>query len=239
MSICISREFENLCEDGLTEEESTNLLIYRLDTSAFFPIEIILLKKLNNEHTLSKMESFRSKDIYMARIESYGRENFIIGLYRECYGTVYELISFMERKMPFYLKDEIYTTRTKNIERIVHSMQEQRKEKTLKYINIIGMIVTVFFALPFIKDTFTVIRNIISLKNIDGISINGLSLFTWIILVFTTCFVFLRDSIGSKGLKVRKTKFDHVSNKVKPQKSASIFGNVTRLISNSFFRPKG
>lgn len=158
------------------------LLTEDISLNGEFALIIIILKKMTDcDHYFRKQHS--TGDIFKTREDYYNNIIFVNELQEQCYGSATEQISAFESMMPYYLKKELTKSKAIALDKVL----EQRKQKKIGefqyFLATGGLILTILFGLPAIKDTLSIIRNSLPFmtNDIPYINLEGFSLFLWII----------------------------------------------------------
>lgn len=164
-------------------------------------ILIIMLKKSNELNNIYN-KLYTTKELYKIRREYYQNILFINELQRTCYGSVIEQISEMEEKMPLYCNASINESNQIALDNILKGDQQYRSDNLLNFISIGSFIFTLVFGLPSIYEALKILQKTLqcTLKNVDSISMEKLSVTLWIILcVLIVIKVFRKSSSSHKG----------------------------------------
>lgn len=99
------------------------------------------------------------------------------------YGTVTEQISTFETKMPLYFKSALMDKKSAAIDELLKSEENKKREKTNNLLAKGGFLVAVFFALPAIHETLTILHDVFINKNIPLLTISNVSISIWVIII--------------------------------------------------------
>lgn len=163
---------------------------------------IPLLKKINESYIYSQKLT-RAKDMHGLQTKYKMNVMFISEIQENCYGTVSEQIEAFEQMMPYYLKDKIIRDKMKAVDYILEDKETQKNGLFQNFIAIGGLIMTLVFGLPAIHETLMLIKKICGMAsvNIPRISVGGVSMVIWILLIGGLCLFLLLKSKGGKGIE--------------------------------------
>ena len=159
-------------------------------------------KKIVKKTYIIYNKLYTTKELYKIRREYYQNILFINELQRTCYGSVIEQISEMEEKMPLYCNASINESNQIALDNILKGDQQYRSDNLLNFISIGSFIFTLVFGLPSIYEALKILQKTLqcTLKNVDSISMEKLSVTLWIILcVLIVIKVFRKSSSSHKG----------------------------------------
>lgn len=151
--------------------------------NAEFALIIIILKRMNDsDYYFRKINS--TSNILKIKEDYYSNIIFINELQEGCYGSVTEQTIAFENMMPHYLKKEITKSKAVALDKILEQQKQKRIDEFQNFLTTGGLILSILFGLPAIKDTFLIIRNSFYFlpKDIVYISLNGLSLTIWLLI---------------------------------------------------------
>lgn len=167
--------------DAMHHMRMCNALAANLQTNTEFALLIILLKKMNQSNDYVKKKMIPRE---LTKIRKEYRENliFICELQEGCYGSVSEQTETFEKMMPYYMKQEITDTKLAAIDGMLEDEKKQRIEKFQDFLAVGGLVATLIFGLPAIRETVEVLRHICVFwsDDIPNISIDGLSVALWV-----------------------------------------------------------
>ena len=167
--------------DAMHHMRMCNALASNLQTNTEFALLIILLKKMNQSNDYVKKRMIPGE---LTKIRKEYRENliFICELQEGCYGSVSEQTETFEKMMPYYMKQEITDTKLAAIDGMLEDEKKQRIEKFQDFLAVGGLVATLIFGLPAIRETVEVLRHICVFwsDDIPNISIDGLSVALWV-----------------------------------------------------------
>lgn len=182
----------------VSELESTDYrYIYELITrdisvNAEFALIIIILKRMNDSDYYFRKKNSTS-NIFKIKEDYYRNVIFINELQEGCYGSVTEQTIAFENMMPHYLKKEITKSKAIALDKILEQQKQKKIDEFQNFLTTGGLILSILFGLPAIKDTFLIIRNsLYSIpRDIAYISLDGLSLIIWILINLTIVYKIL------------------------------------------------
>lgn len=191
--------FENHAKNtGLEVEKSKEdrLFYYRamaenLCINCEFALLHVILKKAISSASCYEKTSRRS-DYRKTKIQYNHNILFLHEFEGECYGSAKEQGKEFEEKMFLYLNKEETEEKMKAIDNILQEEESEKAEAFNKRIAILGLLFSIFFGLPTIRETLLLLRGIMDSwipTDIPFISINGISLFLWLALNFIILFV--------------------------------------------------
>lgn len=166
-------DYYNLC----------NKLARDLCANVEFALIIILLKKTNESNDyFNKIASM--KKLSDTRIEYNKNVLFISELQENCYGSVSEQTSLLEKMMPHYFKHEITSAKSTAINNILQQNEQEKNERFQNYISTGGLILTLIFGLPSLYETLTIFRKLFSFYpyNIPYLTLENTSIILWLTL---------------------------------------------------------
>ena len=166
-------DYYNLC----------NKLARDLCVNVEFALIIILLKKTNESNDyFNKIASM--KKLSDTRIEYNKNILFISELQENCYGSVSEQTSLLEKMMPHYFKHEITSAKKIAIDNILQQNEQEKNERFQNYISTGGLILTLIFGLPSLYETLTIFRKLFSFYpyNIPYLTLENTSIILWLTL---------------------------------------------------------
>lgn len=166
-------DYYNLC----------NKLARDLCVNVEFALIIILLKKTNESNDyFNKIASM--KKLSDTRIVYNKNILFISELQENCYGSVSEQTSLLEKMMPHYFKHEITSAKKIAIDNILQQNEQEKNERFQNYISTGGLILTLIFGLPSLYETLTIFRKLFSFYpyNIPYLTLENTSIILWLTL---------------------------------------------------------
>lgn len=175
---------EFLEENGRTENEYLYKdIINFMRINVEFALIIILLKKINSGYTFLQKE-IKTSNFYKIQKEYNINNIFILQLQRSSFGSVKEQISFLEKKMKYFLAFKDTQDKMSAIDSIITEDRAIKNSNFQSFLAIGGVLLTAIFGLPAVYDTLTIIKNCL-LENIDipMITIENTSIAIWIILL--------------------------------------------------------
>lgn len=175
---------EFLEENGRTENEYLYKdIINSMRINVEFALIIILLKKINSGYTFLQKE-IKASNFYKIQKEYNINNIFILQLQQSSFGSVKEQISFLEKKMKYFLAFKDTQDKMSAIDSIITEDRAIKNSNFQSFLAIGGVLLTAIFGLPAVYDTLTIIKNCL-LENIDipMITIENTSIAIWIILL--------------------------------------------------------
>lgn len=185
MSVVTQQREKKLLESGANANECRKWTLLSLDEAMDIPIKICLMKKLMYQTMYHKLNSLQVEPEH-CRKEFLFKENYLIALQESCYGSVCELLEFMESHMPYFLKKELAQKQIQNMELLIDGKKNEAKEQMLFFASVAAFMITVLFALPMIRDTIEILRIFTGIVNVPGVSVNGVAVAIWIAMVLIT-----------------------------------------------------
>ena len=201
ISTCVSfidiRTLDGFCQgidkvDSYDREKNYNEISADLNVNVELAILVIMLKKINNSFSLSQKLELNHKgdeinEHILSEIQNKYCENniFISNLQEYCYGSVSELIDFVELNMKLYLKQDLADMKLKSIDDILLRKHNIRELQFQHFISFCGIFFTLIFGLPSIFETLNLLRNKLFtflIIDIPFLSVGNLSVILWLLL---------------------------------------------------------
>ena len=181
-------------------EAINKAMIRDLSINVEMALVIPILKKINESYIYSQ-KIMKTKDIHGIQARYKMNVMFISEIQENCYGTVSEQISSFEQMMPYYLKDKITREKMDAVDYILEDKELQKNSLFQNFIAIGGLVMTLVFGFPAIYETLTLIKNTSGMASVDipKLSVGGVSLIIWIVLICILClFLLLKSQKGKK-----------------------------------------
>lgn len=184
LSLTVNNDLVNL-EDEEEKKLAREKIKLSLNHSLDVPLKMILLQRLNN-YLLYKESTLDIRKIEIINEHYLANKIYISNLTEEFYGSALDLLDYMKKNMRWYLNEEEITEKNSDIQDLILSKKERKKDKQSGYLTIIGFVFTVIFALPTLKETFEVIiKKLNPLLDIEVIEYrsNLLSFYSWLFIM--------------------------------------------------------
>ena len=137
------------------QEQVDNMLVRSLSINAEYALVIIALKRMNMEYFFhQKLDS--NREINKVQAEYNKNVVFLSDLQYVRMGTALDQLQAFAKMMPHYMRTELLEERMHAVDDIKNSAEKKSVEKGQSLLTIAGLILTIIFGLPAIKDTFTV-----------------------------------------------------------------------------------
>lgn len=175
-------------EEEMAEEE---IIKHRTCSGAHYAeqaIYICLLNKINSRKTYMLLRN-NDKTTGVLRLFR-DDEDYITELYEGTYGSAIELIQFLQDRMNFFLRKDIYQNKILNCEKNITQEKEEQIKRFAWSFNFIAMIFTVLFGLPVIKETIDLVANLGQAEKEERVSIA-----IWGLLILGFLYVLLKPAI--------------------------------------------
>lgn len=184
--------------------------------STEFALSMVLLKKSISTSTYIDRH-LKAQDLFNAR-EKYNLDLIeFCTLQESCFGSVSEQVEAFERGMPYYFKEEITEMKLKaandNLEiqkQIQNEEMQRQNEKMHNTLSISGFLFTVFFGLPAVHETISILREFLQFavpNNIAILTINNVSVIVWTISAFFICRKLISNNPKAFGFLKRPFAF--------------------------------
>lgn len=147
-----------------------------------FAILVMMMKRINNERLLAE-QLVGSMDCLNARRRYESGKMFLIEFQSHCFGSVKEQIKTFEQKMPFYVRSEELAEKNSAFEAIMEINREERRWRLEYFAAIMGLLLVVLFALPSVRDTVSILREMIPLGDVPWVTIDSMSIALWILFL--------------------------------------------------------
>ena len=108
---------------------------------------------------------------------------FLIEFQSHCFGSVKEQIKTFEQKMPFYVRSEELAEKNSAFEVIMEINKEERRWRLEYFAAIMGLLLVVLFALPSVRDTVSILREMIPFGDVPWVTIDSMSIALWILFL--------------------------------------------------------
>lgn len=155
--------------------------IHMIQNNTEFPLVILMLKRINVLDSIRRKSTLSNND--KLDYEYLRNKIFISSIQEECCGTVCEQLDDFERMMRHYLRNKITDEKYQALNDILHRKKQEKEERFQRFISIGGIIFSLSFSLPAIRETVMIIRSICwwIKGDIPIITQDNFSVFIWII----------------------------------------------------------
>ena len=147
-----------------------------------FAILVMMMKRINNERLLAE-QLVGSMDCLNSRRRYESGKMFLIEFQSHCFGSVKEQIKTFEQKMPFYVRSEELAEKNSAFEVIMEINKEERRWRLEYFAAIMGLLLVVLFALPSVRDTVSILREMIPFGDVPWVTIDSMSIALWILFL--------------------------------------------------------
>ena len=190
----------------ISDEEYDDIcscLIKSVDLNVEFALMIVILKRINVEHTLLN-KYISHQHLQKVQNEYYQNIVFISELQKQCYGTVRDQLSAFESQMKYYIKTDILNQQMDAIDHMIADEEARRTKSFQNFLSIGGLAAAFVFALPAIHETLELIRALCAFISYDipYISIANLSFACWSIMLF----VLVLNIVNKNDIKNKSTR---------------------------------
>ena len=204
MGKCVSVIDRSIVRYLKEKEEIEDRFLYKniinfIRNNLEFALIIILLKKINSGYTYFKKE-MKDNNFYKTQREYLFNNIFILQLQQSSYGSVREQISFLEKKMTYFIASKDTHEKMNAMDWII---TEDRARKNLNFQNFLsfcGVLLTTIFGLPAINETLTILKKcLFENTDIPIITIEKSSIIIWGVLVV---FLFMKVLFNKLSVKL-------------------------------------
>lgn len=148
-----------------------------------FAILILMLKKINNSYTIS--QNVLNSNNYLKTQKEYNKNLiFIASLQESCiFASAKEQLLMFERLMPHFLNAETTAKKIEAMNDIIAQDTAQKSSWLQNFLSIGSLLLTGVFGLPAIKDTLSLLRDLLILQDIPILTIENTSASLWFVLM--------------------------------------------------------
>lgn len=154
-----SEEIDNLIKRPNSKYKYSTFYFAAID-SILLPIEYILLERYSYEdflvHKLNT--SMNINELREMKLKLLDEDKFFFLRYGFGFGTLKELLEFMENKLDYYLQYNLIKERSRKVEELIKLQEDLKKEKFNIITRLVAMILTLIFSLPGIKNSIDIFK---------------------------------------------------------------------------------
>lgn len=178
------------------------------------PIEYILFEKfLYDEFLIHKLNTDMSVvELRKLKLSLFDEDTFFSYRYGFGYGTLKELLEFMEDKLDFFLQSDFIKERSAKVQELIKLREDEKKEKFNVITRWVGIFLPLLFSFPTINAIMTTIQDTYS---IEQLKYYKLPLWIGINIIFYLTIIYIYRKLILNKFSSIKWKVKRIFNRIR------------------------